>query len=109
MVSPALTADLAIPQEGHDEWYVFDVLPDLAWKPEIFVNYGAFTLVPPAELYKSFDPTWERDAWDWLIPSQIEFWDQIERVHPVSYISMGDRDIVVSLRHDFIEELRSDV
>ena len=41
------------------------------------------------------------------IAIQERFWAQMERVDPVSYIAMGDLDVVVSKRREFIENLRA--
>ena len=71
------------------------------------MNYGGFTLVPIEEIYKTFDPTWERGGLNYLVPIQDRFWSQMERVDPVSYIAMGDHDVVVSKRREFIEQLRA--
>jgi hypothetical protein len=63
--------------------------------------------VPIEEIYKTYDPTWDRHGLDYLVPIQERFWAQVERVNPVSYIAMGDQDIVVSRRRDFVEQLRA--
>jgi hypothetical protein len=63
--------------------------------------------VPVEEIYKTLDPTWERGGLDYLVPIQERFWAQTERVDPVSYIAMGDLDVVVSKRREFIEHLRA--
>jgi hypothetical protein len=108
MVSPPLAEGLAIPTSEYDEWYLLDEPPSPDWEPEVFVNYGSFTLVPVEELYKTWDPTWDRHGLDWLVPIQERFWDQMERVNPVTYVARGDHDIVVSRRRELIERLRTD-
>ena len=78
MVSPPLTASLAIPFEQYDEWYI---LPNPAFHVhpvEVFVNYGAFTLVSPKVLDRGREPTWERNAHAFLIPMQERFWSQLK-------------------------------
>jgi hypothetical protein len=107
MVSPPLDAALVIPYDQYDEWYLLDEPPHPGWEPEVFVNYGGFTLLPIEEIYKTFDPTCERGGLDYLVPIQERFWAQIERVDPVSYIATGDLDVVVSKRREFIEHLRA--
>jgi hypothetical protein len=107
LVSPPLAEGLEIPHDQYDEWYLLDEPPPSDWSPEVFVNYGGFTLVPIEEIYKTYDPTWDRHGLDYLVPIQERFWAQVERVNPVSYIAMGDQDIVVSRRRDFVEQLRA--
>jgi hypothetical protein len=105
MVSPTLAEGLDIPFDDYDEWYLLDDPPTPAWTPEVFVNYGGFTLVPIEEIYRTYDPTWDKHGLDYLVPIQERFWAQMEQINPVSYIAMGDQDVVVSQRRDFIEEL----
>jgi hypothetical protein len=107
MISPPLAEGLDIPLNEYDEWYLLDEPPQYGWQPEVFVNYGGFTLVAIEEIYKTFDPTWDRHGLDYLVPIQERFWTQIEQVDPISYIAMGDRDVIVSKRREFIEQLRA--
>jgi len=107
VVSPPLTEGLDIPRDQCDEWYLLDEPPSPEWTPEVFVNYGGFTLSPIEEIYKTYDPTWDRHGLDYLVPIQERFWEQIDRVNPVSYIAMCDQNIVVSRRPEFIEQLRA--
>jgi hypothetical protein len=107
MVSPPLAEGLYIPCGEYDEWYLLEEPPPADWTPEVFVNDSAFTLVPVEELRKLDDPTWCRYGNDWLIPLQESFWEQMERVKAVSYIAMGDHDIIVSQRREFIERVRA--
>jgi len=109
MISPAIQDGIHIPCVGDDEWYLFDEEPPSDWQPEVFVIYGGFTFQPIDEIYRTFDPTWEKRGLEYLVPIQERFWSQIERVKPVSYIGMGDNDVVVSNRPEFIEALRSSV
>ena len=107
MVSPPLVEGLDIPLDQYDEWYLLDEPPGPEWKPEVFVNYGGFSLVPIEQIYKMYDPAWDRHGLDDLVPIQERFWAQMERVDPISYIAMGDQDVVVSKRCDFIEQMRA--
>jgi hypothetical protein len=109
MVSPPLVEGLHIPFEQYDEWYLLKEPPAAEWAPEIFVNYLAFTPVPVEELSRLDEPTWDRHGNDWLIPLQESFWEQLEQVNPVSYIAMGDNDIIVSQRREFIDRVRAAV
>jgi hypothetical protein len=109
MVSPPLGDCLHIPHDGYDEWYLLEEPPASDWEPDIFVNYGGFTLVSMEEILKSYDPTWDRHGLDWLVPIQERFWEQMERINPVSYVAMGDNDVVVSQRRELIERLRAKV
>ena len=107
MVSPPLVQGICVPCDNHDEWYVFeDDLPK-AESFERFVNYGCFNLADPREMAASFDPTWERSGLDWLYPIQERFWSHLERLLPLSYVSSGDYDIVVTRRGGFAASIRS--
>jgi hypothetical protein len=70
-----------------------------------FGRNGCFHLVPIEEIYKTYDATRDRIGLDYLVPIQERFWVQLEQVSAVSYIAMGDQDVVVSKRRDFIERL----
>jgi len=105
-VGPPLAEGFDIPRDKNDDWYLLDEPPPPDWSPEVFVLYGGFILVPVEEIYKTYDPTWDRHGLDYLVPIQKRFWAQVERVNPVSYIAMGAQDIVVSRRREFIEQLR---
>ena len=108
-LGPPLSAGMAVPHDGYDEWYVFDDRSSPDWSPEVFVNLGSFTVVPAEELERRRDPTWEANAYEWLIPFQERFWDQMTRVQPVSYIAMGESDIVVTRSHDFASRLSNEL
>jgi hypothetical protein len=109
MVSPPLDEGFDISLDQYDEWYLLDEPPPHAWRPEVFVNYSGFTLVAIEEVYKTYGPTWDRYglALDDLVPMQQRFWAQMEQVDPISYIAVGDQDVVVSKRPAFIEQLRT--
>ena len=105
MVSPPLADGLEVPHDQYDEWYIFDHPPPVELSPDIFVNHCGFSIVPPDEIWKADDLKSDRHALDWLILIQERFWEQMRRVDPISYIAMGDNDVVVSKRREFIEEL----
>jgi hypothetical protein len=107
MDSSPLVEGLDIPHDQYDEWYLFEEPPPAAWQPEVFVNYGGFTLAPIADILSTYDPTWDRRGLDYLVPIQERFWAQLERVDPVTYGAVGDYDVVVSKRREFIERLRA--
>jgi hypothetical protein len=90
-----------------DEWTIFDDRSSPDWSPEVFVNIGTFTVVPVEEMRRRRDPTWERDALGWLIPPQERFWNSWRDVRPVSYVAMGDNDIVVTRSQAFAARLSS--
>ncbi len=102
MLSPPLSEALKIPCDQYDEWYLAKDLSIAASDLEIFVNYGGFSLVPPVESYRDFDPTWEPGTFDFLIPIQARFWQQMLELNPETYVAMGDNDVVVSKNRDFI-------
>jgi hypothetical protein len=105
-ISPPVTAGLAVPHDQYDEWYLLDHPAFDAGDFEVFVNYGGFTLVAPAETYQTFDRTWEKAGLDWLSPIQERFWRQLARLKPETYVAVGDKDIVVSRNHRFMESVR---
>ncbi len=107
MISPRLGKNTEVPYDNFDEWYFFPILVNFPEEQEVFVNYGRFSLVPVEEQLKGFDPTWERDSLDWLRALQDQFWEQIMRLEPETYVSMGDRDIVVSKNLSLLERIRA--
>jgi hypothetical protein len=102
MVSPPLTQSVKIPHDLYDEWYVVSdpSFADDAF--EVFVNYGAFTLVAPEVLCNTSDPTWEKHGFDFLLPIQERFWAQLQRINPTTYVAVGDNDVIVSRNSEFI-------
>ena len=106
-VSPPIEDSLAIPHDQYDEWYVVDDPRPLERDIEVFVNYGAFTLVPPADTYKTYDATWEKSGLEWLAQAQGRFWDQLQRIQPMTFVASGDNDVVASRNYRFIEAVRS--
>ncbi|MDG3003879.1 hypothetical protein [Paludisphaera mucosa] len=100
MMSPPLAGGLHIPQDDYDEWYLLNEPPRPDWRPEIFVNYSGFSLVPVD------DPTSDRLGLEYLVPIQERFWAQIEQIDPASYIAIGDQDVVVSKHREFIDHIR---
>jgi hypothetical protein len=107
MVSPPICDGVAIPRDQYDEWYIVSQPLVATFQLEVFVNFGSFTLVPFAELYKTFDSTWEKPD-DWLGPIQERFWSQIEQIRPETYVAMGDNDVVVSRNPQFIRAVREE-
>jgi acetyl esterase/lipase len=105
-ISPPVSEGLAVPHDQYDEWYLLDRPTIDTGDIEVFVNYGGFTLVPPAETYQTFDPTGEKARLDWLAPIQERFWRQLDRLKPETFVAMGDNDIVVSRNHRFIQNVR---
>jgi hypothetical protein len=104
MVSPPLHAAVNIPEAGFDEWYIVDSLLPEAWMPERFITIISFTLAPVSELVAAQDSMWDRRGWDWLIPVQERFWDQLQKARPVTYVAASHQHvIVVSRRRDVVE------
>lgn len=106
MVSPPLFPGVNIPCDQFDEWYIFEDGHAGDAKFEVFVNYLGFNLADPREMTASYDPTWERSGLDWLYPLQEQFWRQIERLSPISYICSGTNDIVVTRNEEFANTIR---
>jgi hypothetical protein len=100
-VSPPITPTLEVPQGEYDEWYILTGSPDISWQPEVFVNYGGFTLVS--------DETQRGSDRQWLPDMQKRFWAQICATNPVSYIASGGSDVVVSQNREFIDHICSGV
>lgn len=67
-------------------------MPPASWQPEVFVNYGGFTLAPPRR----------RAA---LETSKIDSGLSSTNSILFSYIASGGMDIVVSQNPDFIHRL----
>lgn len=105
MVSPQLSADTYIPCDEHDEWYVFPTAPTSIDATERYVNYLGFNLADAQALADSQDPTWDRTNYDWLIPLQQQFWSDIERLDPSTYVSSSEADIVVTCQLDFFQHV----
>ena len=106
-LSPPLRAGIEVPHDGYDEWYIFDEQSSPAWSPEVFVNTGGFTVVPVEDIERRRDRTWEAHALDWLIPVQERFWNQMARVRPISYVAMGESDVVVTRNRELASRLRT--
>lgn len=107
MMSPPLHEDLALPSEQYDEWWIFEN-PDQAQalpSYECFVNCGRWTLRTPAEIEKSFDASWEKGRWDWLLPLQARFWDMVLACQPLAYVANGDTLVVASRSDAFLDGL----
>jgi len=99
MVSPPIVSSLQVPRGEYDEWYLLEGVPPANWRPEVFVNYGGFTLAPNSS---------SRVPGDEALREMVErFWSQIGEVRPLSYLASGDLDIVVSRNQPFIERLAS--
>src|SRR5262249_26815429 len=97
-ISPKLTAKDDVPCGEWDEWYVVAEPSFRHVSVEVFVNYGCFTLASP-----------QFSAQDSLVEQQERFWRQLERIAPVTFVAMGDNDIVVSRLPEFINAIRDEV
>lgn len=95
-LSPPLQPGLEIPYAELDEWYVLEAEPPPQWRPNIFVNYLGFTVVPINDLRRDRDPTWDFHGLDWLEPLQAQFWSEMEMINPVTYVAIGCPIVVVS-------------
>jgi hypothetical protein len=74
----------AIPFEIFDEWYIFpEGAPERDYK--VFVKHDWFTLGPAQAVY-----TRNGNAFD-LKRMQRWFWQEMEQVHPESYLGRGSR------------------
>src|SRR4051812_38654244 len=84
-VSPLVDDPEAVPNDQFDEWYIFEALPPVI-RPEVFVNYVAFSLQDPALLAHYYD----------LPDLQERFWQQLAAIRPESYLAEGSNLICVT-------------
>jgi hypothetical protein len=105
-ISPPINESLVIPQDGFDEWYIFESSPVIESDLEVFVNYGAFTLASPETLNES-ECNAEKAYLDWLPQAQERFWVQVQQLQPMTFVASGDYDIVVSRANLFFETVRA--
>lgn len=104
MVSPPLTDEIDIPCAERDEWYLFTSMPTAIDVDQRYVAYVGFS-VTPIELLLTTEPAFDRKKLEWLRPLQLQFWRNIERLQPISYISSGEYDIVVTSNQDFADRV----
>jgi hypothetical protein len=99
MCSPVLDSLENLPYDNYDEWYVFKK-PNEFVNTKTFVNYSGFTLRNPSYLLENADITWDKKAIleDIEIIENLhqEFWNQIQKLSPESYIANGDNFIYVT-------------
>ena len=107
MVSPPISKNLDIPYDQYDEWYILETADFPIQDPEVFVNYGGFTLLDVRTLRQNDDPTWDHKRWDFLEPIQERFWWQMKQIDPIAFIASGDIDIAVSRNEEFIDAMRN--
>ncbi len=109
IVSPPLAADVALPWEQHDEWWVFPSAAAAERFPayEFFVNFGGWSLRDPKAIVASFNPTWEKDAYDWLYDYQRRFWEFVEVNRPLAYLASGDNLSVATSSDDLYVAVRA--
>ena len=88
MFSPPLRAEVTIPYEQYDEWYLSKEKLNFPVGFDRFVNYGGFNVAPDSE----FEP----DILD-------EFWKQLIGINPETYVAIGDNDIVISKNETLIK------
>ena len=97
--------EVHIPCDEYDEWYVFRALPTSIDATHRYVNCLGFNLADPYVLAESQDVTWDRTNYDWLVPLQRQYWSDMERLFPSSYVSSGDADIVVTRDPAFFQRV----
>jgi hypothetical protein len=98
-ISPRIKDLSTLPHDEYDEWYVYEDPPILG-APEVFVNYGGFSLRQPELQVEQVDATWDqsssRQRLDWLRAAQDRFWRQIDELRPETYLADGDTLICVT-------------
>jgi hypothetical protein len=91
--SPLVVDPKQLPAEGFDEWYVDTHWP-LPFVPLVFINFGGFSLGAPRDVAAG-DSTWDRKAAeaarDQIAEQQRQFWQQLARLAPRTYLGDGDR------------------
>ena len=92
MVSPPIHLGLEIPQDQYDEWYIFEDASPRLGSFERFINFGGFSLTN--------DPAWKPEL-------QEQFWAQLERLSPLTYVGSGDNDIIVTRNLSFANALQT--
>ncbi len=107
MVSPPLSNSVIIPHEQYDEWYLSEGILKFPEDLERFVNYGGFRLHEENETSKMANSTWERSRGDDMRPLQDKFWKQLKQIDPVTFVAVGDNDIVVSKNEELIKYVMS--
>lgn len=100
MISPPLNDAIDIPCAEHDEWYVFPSIPTHIDFGQRYVNYLGFTIADPRQLAADEDSMF-RSNLDSLIQLQLEFWRDMNRLKPISYVSIGHYDIIVTINPVF--------
>jgi len=93
-VSPPLDGNVDIPHDQYDEWYLVSDESALDGA-SVFVNYCGFSPVAATA-----DP-------DLLATIREQFWSQLGRVLPESYVAMGDNDVVVSRNRRFMQAVQA--
>jgi hypothetical protein len=81
-VSPKSPSPSSLPLAEWGEWFVFEEIPSLR-SPEVFVNYGGFSLRPNPEN-------------EWQQAALQRFWGQMAEWCPESYLAEGDNLICVT-------------
>jgi hypothetical protein len=98
-LSPVVQAVKDLPTGGYDEWYVDATLP-VGFEPQVFINYGGFSLRSPDYIVDELRPTWDRQGAqverDRILEQQAQFWSQLERLRPTGYLAEGDLLIYVA-------------
>jgi len=88
MFSPPLTNKVVIPYEQYDEWYLSNTKLSFPNGFDRFVNYSGFNLSAES----GFNPE-----------LQAQFWEQLVKINPETYVAIGDNDIVVSKNEALIK------
>ncbi len=103
MISPPLSNIVAIPHEQYDEWYLSEGTLKFPVDLERFVNYCGFRLHEESETSEMSNSTWEKIEGDHMLPLQEKFWRQLKQLDPVTFVAVGDNDIVVSKNEELIK------
>ena len=94
MISPSISKNLIIPLGVFSEWYLSENKLIFPENFERFVNYSGFNLSP------EFEHT---------LKIRTKFWEQLIRINPETFVSIGDNEIVVSKNEKLIKYIAENV
>jgi hypothetical protein len=92
-ISPELRSSADLPgDDSWDEYWIFDE-PAPATPLPSFVNCSAFSLAQA------------ESEWAETASLRTSFWEAIEKVKPLAYLSVGDRVVAASTDRELIESM----
>ena len=104
--SPQIDDIDSVPCDQFDEWLIFNGPPKELGDVEIFVNYGNFSIAALEQIHDPWEPTWDKSALDIDRELQEQFWSQLVRVAPESYLAEGDAFLFASQNSSLVDCVR---